>query len=486
MGFIRSESTSLKRLPVFGMILAWVKLLDITKKVGQGARDTILIPLLVAFKVLIYQRLKAFSIVALEDLEQLSLTGANRILIVAPHPDDETLGAGGLIQVARDLGIKLKVVVMTNGEGQRLGPLALTHRIRLRDADFVALGERRQLETVAATKQLGLEPGCVSFLGYPDRSLYRLWLSDWREKNPLRSAYTRADYSPYSTTYNPESIYRGWHVLQDLQTLIAGYQPDIIVMPHMNDDHPDHRATANFVRMAACLQSQANADFQPQMWAYLIHYGSYPRRRGNLKSTALLPPRRLSNLKNQWVRLDLNADQIHNKHLAIKRHASQVVLLGNFLSTFVQSNELFSALPKVEVSPIALNTVPLLETGVKEQPKIYGSPTESHRKRMLGGADMLGWRVARLGDSLYLTVDTRGQLLSRLQYRILLKFSDGSTRTLTPRSPELTMRSTSITTKIDLAEMPDPPLLAFAAEVSQGMILDQTGWYFLHIHGWWD
>jgi len=130
--------------------------------------------------------------------------------------------------------------------------------------------------------------------------------------------------------------------------------------------------------------------------------------------------------------------------------------------------------------------VPSHETGVKEQPKLDGLETERDRRWILGGADLLGWRVARLGENLNLTLHTRGRLLSRLRYRILLKFSDGSTRVLTRIDPEVTTKSTSLTVKINLSEIPDPPLLAFAGEVSQGVILDRTGWYFLHLYRWWD
>ncbi len=40
-----------------------------------------------------------------------------RILIFAPHPDDELLGNGGLIQDAKNRGDEVIVVLMTNGDG---------------------------------------------------------------------------------------------------------------------------------------------------------------------------------------------------------------------------------------------------------------------------------------------------------------------------------------------------------------------------------
>lgn len=47
----------------------------------------------------------------------LDLDGVAAVLVVAPHPDDETLGAGGLIATAADAGLPVHVVLVTRGEG---------------------------------------------------------------------------------------------------------------------------------------------------------------------------------------------------------------------------------------------------------------------------------------------------------------------------------------------------------------------------------
>jgi len=45
------------------------------------------------------------------------LSRTTRLVVISPHPDDETLGVGGLIQ--RVIGLKgaVKVVFMTSGAG---------------------------------------------------------------------------------------------------------------------------------------------------------------------------------------------------------------------------------------------------------------------------------------------------------------------------------------------------------------------------------
>ena len=87
-------------------------------------------------------------------------------LVLAPHPDDETLAAGGLITYLRERGTPVSVIAVTDGEHayegevglgpvreleqanalRRLGvPAASTHRLRLRDSGLSAVeAELRQ------------------------------------------------------------------------------------------------------------------------------------------------------------------------------------------------------------------------------------------------------------------------------------------------------------------------------------------------------
>ncbi|WP_235515385.1 PIG-L family deacetylase [Curtobacterium sp. Leaf183] len=51
------------------------------------------------------------------DARPVDLTGSAAVLVVAPHPDDETLGAGGLIATAADAGLPVHVVLVSLGEG---------------------------------------------------------------------------------------------------------------------------------------------------------------------------------------------------------------------------------------------------------------------------------------------------------------------------------------------------------------------------------
>ena len=85
--------------------------------------------------------------------------GGGGLVVVAPHPDDESLGCGGLIAQAVREGRTVRVVVVSNGCGSHPNSKAYPHD-RLRDL--------REAETVAAMAELGLSSEHVHFLRLPD------------------------------------------------------------------------------------------------------------------------------------------------------------------------------------------------------------------------------------------------------------------------------------------------------------------------------
>ncbi len=74
-------------------------------------------------------------------------------VVLAPHPDDETLSAGGLIAMQRRRGVPVTVVAVTNGE------------LACGDRD---LGARRRDEQEAALRELGVASSEIVRLNLPD------------------------------------------------------------------------------------------------------------------------------------------------------------------------------------------------------------------------------------------------------------------------------------------------------------------------------
>jgi LmbE family N-acetylglucosaminyl deacetylase len=88
-----------------------------------------------------------------------ALTGGRPFVVLSPHPDDETLGTGGLIAAARAAGQEVDVIVVTDGSGSH--PRSKQYpRQRLVDV--------RYSEVHQAGLALGLEPDRIVFLGLPD------------------------------------------------------------------------------------------------------------------------------------------------------------------------------------------------------------------------------------------------------------------------------------------------------------------------------
>ena len=204
-------------------------------------------------------------------------------------------------------------------------------------------------------------------------------------------------------------------------------------------------------------------------------------------NASLLPPVPLSDEGSQWFRLDLDDEQIKNKLQALNQYPSQIRLLGNFLPSFARRNEIFVELPLSDLAPIELKILPLHQIGNTKginELLIPEPDRESARRLLLKGADLVGWRIARLGDQLILTADARGRLIPGLRYRILLKTPDGETHIYTLKSSEVTAYFNTFRAQIDLAEIGDPPVLGFAADISEGTFLDRTGWNFVILRDW--
>jgi LmbE family N-acetylglucosaminyl deacetylase len=92
-------------------------------------------------------------------LYSVAQIAANRALIVAPHPDDETLGCGGAIALLRSIGCDVRVLVVSDGtlshpNSQKYPPLALR--------------ELRESETISALAVLGVDATTINFLRLPD------------------------------------------------------------------------------------------------------------------------------------------------------------------------------------------------------------------------------------------------------------------------------------------------------------------------------
>lgn len=98
----------------------------------------------------------------LANLAPLELGRPRRMIIVAPHPDDEVLGAGGLIQHALSQDIPLEIIAVTDGEGSHP---------KSKVAPELDLAGRRVRESKEALRRLGWDAPVITRLHMPDSNV---------------------------------------------------------------------------------------------------------------------------------------------------------------------------------------------------------------------------------------------------------------------------------------------------------------------------
>jgi len=287
----------------------------------------------------------------------LDVGTSERLLVVAPHPDDETLAAGGLVQrvLARDG--TARVVLVTAGDGYVEAVQAETGALRPRPEDFVAYGERRLGEARAAIRRLGGDRVRLGVLGFPDGGLDRLLRAHWWRTDTERSTTTGASRSPYRESLARNVAYDGDDLRRELLRLLRETQPTMVALPDPLDRHPDHRAAGLFTLMAIDDWTSEGAPM-PRLLAYLVHWPNWPpgwndNRAGDparthaLELPADLPPRDATR-----VALVLSEREEKRKADALASYASQQEVMRGFLAAFVRRTEPFTLLTAAEVKRV--------------------------------------------------------------------------------------------------------------------------------------
>ncbi|WP_041433804.1 PIG-L deacetylase family protein [Thermus sp. CCB_US3_UF1] len=257
-----------------------------------------------------------------------------RLLVLAPHPDDEALAAGGLIQRVLAAGGAVYIAWMTLGDGFQWDAALLDRTLRPRPEDLRRLAIRRREEAKAAARTLGVPEDHLYFLGYPDRGLLHLFLENFY--TPYRSPATGLDRVAYPGTLTPGAPYTGRAWEEDLGRVLDRVQPGLVLAPAPEDAHVDHRATAYLA-----LRLLGERGWLDRLRFYVVHGGlEWPLPKGLHPGLYLEPPPRGRHLA--WQRLDLTPEETRVKLQALEAHRSQMEILGRFMEAFVRKNELFA------------------------------------------------------------------------------------------------------------------------------------------------
>lgn len=197
---------------------------------------------------------------------------AGSALVVAPHPDDETLGCGGAIALLRALGYPVHVLVVSDG--------TLSHPRSLK-YPAPRLRALREAETLQALSTLGVAETEVTFLRLPDGSI------PTSASPGMRAAVMRC--RTYLETRLPETIFLPWRF----------------------DPHPDHRATWKLIRTALLYLASENPLLK--------------RVGGSLQSSSRLSPRVIEYPIWDWDP-EQQGDFSHMEHIVSWRLDIQTVL----------------------------------------------------------------------------------------------------------------------------------------------------------------
>jgi LmbE family N-acetylglucosaminyl deacetylase len=223
-------------------------------------------------------------------IHQLSLFKSavwKRVLVIAPHPDDETLATGGLLQRSIAAGGAVRVVFVTDGENNPWPQRLLERRWRMDSDARACWGERRRIETLEALDCLGVPASSAVFLHFPDQGLTSLLLGG------------------------------GGRAVPALEAELRTWRPTLVAAPATADRHPDHNALAVLLRLAVDRLAEDERCFA--QLAYVVH--------GDVPAGA--------------VQLSLAPAERVRKHAAVLRHRSQLLLFKRRFLSHATATERF-------------------------------------------------------------------------------------------------------------------------------------------------
>jgi LmbE family N-acetylglucosaminyl deacetylase len=126
------------------------------------------------------------------------MTDPLRLMAILAHPDDESLGAGGMLAKAAAEGVEVSLVTATRGESGRF----LHHRDGPEHPGPERLGVIREAELRAAAEVLGVRE--VTILGYRDGALDQ---ADHREATARIAGHLRRVRPQVVITFAPDGAY---------------------------------------------------------------------------------------------------------------------------------------------------------------------------------------------------------------------------------------------------------------------------------------
>lgn len=213
---------------------------------------------------------------------------SDRLLVIAPHPDDESLASACLLQRAFLAQANVRIIFITSGDNNIWAQRFWEKRWRISASDRARWGNRRKEEALCAISKLGGDAENAVFWQFPDQGLTDLLMEGPGELARLLT----------------------WE--------IDHFQPSILIIPSTNDAHPDHSALG--VLLSVVLSS-ASVSIK-RVFEYVVHSPSVP---------ILIKP----------FMVRLNSDEIETKRVAILAHQTQLAVGKQRFLKFARAEECY-------------------------------------------------------------------------------------------------------------------------------------------------
>ncbi len=252
----------------------------------------------------------------------------DRVLVIAPHPDDEVICNGGVVHYAVENNIAVRVVVVTDGDDGKTSPLT------------------RYNESINGTKVLGLSEENLIFLGYRDGSLRNLLNDNWNYSNPF-TASDGSTHTNYPYAFQKNATYCGANLEENLETIINDFNPTVVVYPSGDDEQFDHQALSGLTEYTLT-RSQYNGS----KYSYLLHLPpKWPNPRSYYSEYYLVPPSKLVGLEKgpNWFIFNLSSYTERLKEESFLAYKTQIVS-SSYLWSFLRKNELFAQYPTLTIN----------------------------------------------------------------------------------------------------------------------------------------
>ncbi len=228
----------------------------------------------------------------LEKIPEFSVDDWGKTLVVAPHPDDESLGCGGAIRLLREKKMEVHVLVLSDG--------TLSHP-NSNKFPPEKLRQLRENEIIEALKILGVDKKKAEFFRYKDRSV------------------------PNGNSKNRNEV------IEKCRNYLSKITPQTILVPWRRDPHPDHRAAFSLLNAA----NKSAKIIEYPIWLWEIAESADAPQIGEVVA---------------W-RLDINRVS-EKKQQAIRAHTSQTTdlidddpygfrLTDDILANFAESYEVY-------------------------------------------------------------------------------------------------------------------------------------------------